>query len=147
MTEITRPQSPSVADKQTTGFRPDELNPDLAAATMARDLVAKLPNPAIVSKKFAVYQGIWTALNNSETNPTGYDCSMRLAVYASVAETSVNVDGAYFKNLWAYLMRPKMIIQGLGGAQSPFEEEQPGLVSRLWGRLTGRGQPQENKTS
>jgi hypothetical protein len=145
MTEITRPLSPSVANQQTSSYKPDELNPDLAAASMARDLIAKLPTPAIISKKFAVYQGIWDALNDDGTNNTCFDCRLRLAIYGSVARTSVNIDGKLFTSLFSYLSKPKIIMQGMAmGHESSFDEEKPGFISGLISRL--RGKPQESNS-
>jgi hypothetical protein len=143
MTEITRPLSPSVANQQTSSYKPDELNPDLAAASMARDLIAKLPTPAIISKKFAVYQGIWDALNDDGNNNTRFDCSIRLAIYGSVARTSVNIDGQLFHSLFSYLSKPKIVMQGMTmSGESSFEDNKPGFFSGLLSRL--RGKPQEN---
>jgi hypothetical protein len=142
---IRRPSSPGVSDIQHQGYSPDQLNPDLAAAAMAREIVAKLPKPAIISKLFAVRQGIFTALNNSPTNLTGYDCSVRLLVYDAVAETSVNIEGKYFNSLWAYLMKPKYIIQGMPQQMGGFEEEKPGILSRVVGWFRGGNKQEDNK--
>jgi hypothetical protein len=145
VTSIQRPASPNIADKQSQGYTPDQLNPDLAAAAMAREVVAKLPNPSIISKKFAVYQGIWKALDDSPNNRTGFNCKMRLAVYDAVAVNSVNIEGKYFNSLWAYLMKPKYIIQGMPMQGSNFEEEKPGILSRIGGWFTGKNK--EEKTA
>jgi hypothetical protein len=144
VSDIVRPQSPSASDKQSAAYRPDELNPELAAATLAKDLIGKFPVPSIISKKFAVYQGIWTGLNHvAGKNETGYDCSMRLAVYSAVARESVNIDGKSFNAIFTYLNKPKVIVQGMQSIESGFEEERPSLASRLWSGLTGRNKQQQ----
>ena len=171
------PKSPSVSDQVSHTFRPEETNPELAAAAMVKEMMAKFPTPAIVNKKFSIFEGILMATNHvpptykdykiSEDieqikgqimedivgkpgyvrvmvdpgNITYFDCTPRLRAYKKVAETSVNVEGALFKNFWAYMMHPNYIIQGM--PQMPNQEEQPGVISRLIGTL--RGQPQENK--
>lgn len=143
--ETSRPPSPSGITGQTGTINPAEYNPDLAAAAMAKDLVAKLPVPSVISKKFAVYQGIWAAINHTKDNPTGFDASMRLAVYNAVAEKSVNIDGKYFDAIFAYLMKPKYIIQGMPTGGTTFEEDKPGILSRLWSGLTGKNK-EESKS-
>ena len=145
MTTIKEPpKSPSVADTQAHTFRPEETNPELQSGALAKEMLAKFPTPAIITKKFGVYQGILKAINHSDKNPTGFDCSVLIAVFDETAATSVNQDGALFKNFWAYMMHPNYIIQGMPmqGAQP----EEPGFFSRLAMRLSGK-QPQENKQS
>ena len=73
-------------------------------------------------------------------NPTGYDCSMRLAAYQMWEKGSINVDGWYGEKVWAFLMKPKMIIQGFSG-QGNMEEEEPkeSIIGNLWKRVTGGG--------
>jgi hypothetical protein len=153
-TIVPPPKSPSVADQTSHTFRPEETNPELAAAAMVKEMMAKFPTPAIVNKKFSIFEGILMATNHvaptldkdgkilDPGNPTYFDCTPRLRAYKKVAETSVNVDGALFKNFWAYMMHPNYIIQGM--PQMPTQEEKPGLISGLLNKF--RGQPQENKT-
>ena len=138
------PKSPSVADTQSHTFKPEETNPELQAGALAKEMLAKFPTPAIVTKKFGVYQGILKAVNHTKDNPTYFDCSVLIAVFDETAATSVNVDGALFKNFWAYMMHPNYIIQGMPMQTAAAEE--PGFISRVMARLTGK-QPQENKTS
>jgi len=137
------PKSPSAADTTTHTFRPEETNPELQAGALAKEMLAKFPTPAIISKKFGVYQGILKAINHSSQNPTGFDCSVLISVFNETAATSVNVDGALFKNFWAYMMHPNYIIQGMPmqGAQA----EEPGFISRVMSRLTGKQPAAENK--
>ncbi len=162
---IERPGAPGSQQQQGSKYRPDQLDADLAAAEMAREIVHKLDRPSIISKKFAVRYGLFKALNHTSRtvivdkrtgemvvldpgNETGYDCRSRLEVYDAVAMKSVNIDGAYFNQLWSYLMKPKFIIQGgsmLGMPGSGFEPEQPGIFSRLAGFIFGKkGGPGNN---
>jgi hypothetical protein len=146
ITTIPRPKSPSAIDTKQSGLTPADYNPELAAAQLVREVVARFPQPAIISKEFAVYQGIWKALNDTPENHTGYDCKLRLMVYEEVSRMSVNVDGFYPKNLWAYLMKPKYIIQGMPMQGSNFEEDKPGFLSRLWSGITGGGKKEGEGT-
>lgn len=149
MTDNTRPASPSIVRTPGSTYSPDQLNPDLAAMAMMRDLVAKWPTPTIVNARFTVFYGIWTALNHIEPtkdnpgNPTYYDSSYRLSVYAGAGNQSVNKDGKLFNSIFALAMKPQYIIQGMPTLTGDAEQK-PGLLSRLWGGITGRGQQQEN---
>ena len=119
-----RPTSPGVVDRGQSGVKPWELDPDLAASKLAENLLNKLPTPSVISKPYAVRYGIFYALNHSEKNPTGYDSSLRLAIYQEVAHQSVNIDGELFRSTFAYLMKPKYILQGGGLMPGQFQEEQ-----------------------
>jgi hypothetical protein len=79
-------------------------------------------------------------------NPTGYDCSMRIAAYEKWELGSVNVDGWYGEKVWAFLMKPKMIITSLAGqgGLGQEEEKKESLIGRLWGKITGRGKNADN---
>jgi hypothetical protein len=82
------------------------------------------------------------SLNHVEgKNNTYIDTSLLVELMDRVSEKSVNVDGRYFQNLFAYLMKPKYIIQGM--PQTTTEEKKPGLVSRMMGYITGKGASQE----
>lgn len=133
-----RPASPNPAERNGPGIRPYELDPELAQIKLAEIMIGKLGTPSIVSQPFVVRYGIFTALNhrspiyrdiNGESvkvdpgNLTGYDCSLRLDVYRKVAEQSVNIDGKYFHGFWAYMMKPKYIINGMLGQPNQFDEE------------------------
>ena len=134
---LPKPESPSAVRQSTGQYRPDELNPDLAAARMADELVKRLGKPSIISKKFAVRYGIFRGLNHiDKENETGYDCSMRIKVYDEVSNNSVNIDGKYFERIFAYLMKPKYVINGAPFGQSAFEDEKQTLFERLmgWGK-------------
>lgn len=138
MTEVERPASPGIDQTQSLIYRPDELNPDLANASMARVLITQLGKPSILNKPFIVRYGIFSALNHSPDNPTGYNCTIRLNVYHSVMGNSINLFGEYFEKIWAYLMKPKWIIQGLN--QHSFNEEEKGeTITEKVGRWLGRG--------
>jgi hypothetical protein len=141
--DLTRPKSPSVTDKGTQNFLPSDLNPDLAMIAMQREYAAKWPTPTVISKKFAVFDGIWKSLNHVPgTNETYYDCSPRVALYNHVGYQSVNIEGKLFNALFTMWNKPKVVMQGVNQIQSGFEEEQPGFFSRAWARLTGKSQPE-----
>ena len=152
MSDIIRQQSPGPQIGIQNQYRPDELNAELAAAALARELVAKWPKPSISSKKFTVIHGLMLSLNHKEPvlnsdgtikekrNPTYLDVSPIIELMDRVDEKSVNVEGKLFTNIFAYLMHPKYIIQGMPTAGQP-EEEKPGLLSRIFN--FGRSKPAE----
>ena len=147
MTEIIRPISPSVTDKTgSKTYDPSELNPELAMIAMQREYGNKWPTPTVISKKYAVFDGIWKALNHDEnTNKSYFDCRPRITLYKNVGYQSVNIDGKLFNALFTMWNKPKVVMQGISQLQSGFEEDKPGLLSRLWGGITGKGNNQEGK--
>jgi len=75
MTEIKTIKPPSVSDGPHGMIRPEDSNPEMAAAAMLRRLLDKWPTPAISSKKFTVIHGLMISLNHTETNQTYLDTS------------------------------------------------------------------------
>jgi hypothetical protein len=140
-----RPSSPTTGDRGYPKILPYELDPELAQIKLAELMIHKLGTPSIVSKPFVVRYGIFHALNHTDTNPTGYDCSGRLHVYQQVAAQSVNIDGKYFTDFWAYLMKPKYIINGMAGLPSQFNQEQGGAISRFIGWIRGKKPEQQQQ--
>jgi hypothetical protein len=150
---VARPSSPGITSKTIEQWKPAELDPELANLAMAKLLVEKLGTPSRIKKEFIVRKAIFKALNHipdeySEIpleksdldnmfvdrnpimlkkirsgNPTGYDSSLRLQVYDSAELGSVNEDGLYFDRVWAFLMKPKYIINGMAGMGGLQEEE------------------------
>lgn len=149
MTDIIRQQSPGPSSEEQTQYRPDELNAELASAALVRDLVYEWPKPAIDTRKFTIIHGLMQSMNHKEPkgddpgNVTYLDTSLLIELMDRVSEKSVNVDGKLFQNIFAYLMHPNYIIQGMPAA-AQLEEEKPGVLSRIWGGITGKGQPQQN---
>lgn len=187
----TVPAAPSAAKGTIETLRPEDYNPDIAAAKMAQELVRQMGAPAVVSKEFVVRKGIWEGLNHvppkydekklesihleinafarkmypdaihphriwmmehpleykqmikpamtDPGNPTGYNCSLRLAVYRNVEKNSVNIDGKYFTSIWQYLMKPKYTIIQPGQQPANSFEEQPPLWRRIVNKFTGGG--------
>lgn len=123
--------------KGSSTYRPDQLDAELAAAAMANDMVNRLGTPSIVSKKFVVYQGIWQGLNHTVENQTGYDSSLRIAIYNKVAGQSVNVDGKYFDSFWTFMNKPKFIMSGMM-QPGEFEKEQPSMLERIGDFIRGK---------
>jgi len=133
-----RPQSPGIAERGNGGVKPWELDPDLAASKLAERLIEKLGTPSVISKPFAVRYGIFHALNHTPGNETGYDSSLRLHIYQQVASQSVNIDGEYFRSVFAYLMKPKYILQGGQMMPGQFQEEQKeSIIGRVIGWFRG----------
>jgi hypothetical protein len=146
-TSITRP--PAAKTESHTQSKGYEVNPDLANIEMAKGLIERLGTPSIVSKPFIVRYGLFSALNHRSStrdetgkvidsgNPTGYDCSLRMRVYESVSKNSVNVNGQYFEKYFAYLMKPKYIIQGMPIGQNTFEDNEESLFDKARNLITG----------
>ena len=137
MSEIKTIKPPSVSDQQHSGIKPEDSNPEMAAAAMLRGLLGKWPTPAISSKKFTVIHGLMISLNHTENNQTFLDTSRLVSLMDCVEHKSVNEDGFLPKNLFAYLMHPTYIIQGMPQLGQP-QEQKPGLISSLWGKITGK---------
>ena len=145
---IPRSETPTVETRHSGQTRPEDYLADVAQAKMARDLIAMMGRPTKVSRAFVVRHGIWLSLNHSKENKTGYNCSMRCAFYREVANDTVNIDGWYGERLWAYLMRPiYTITQSAGMPTNAFDEEEPGLLRRLFNRVTGGGKQEAKPTN
>jgi len=149
---IEGPQAPSSVGKGSAFLKPEDWNPEMAAASMAKDLINRMGTPAILTQKFVVWHGIIKALNHIEPtydrdrkmansgNITGLDTSLRLAIYDHAAKNSVNVNGQYFFEVWKYLNRPKIIVTQPGQIPGQgMEEEQPSLGRRILNKFTGGG--------
>lgn len=141
-----RPPPPDITNRTIEQWKPSEIYPELANLAMAKVLVDKLGTPSRIKKEFIVRKAIFTALNHvpatleeiipanecepavlnivNAGNPTGYDSSLRLEVYRNAELGSVNEDGIYFDRVWAFLMKPKYIINGMAGMGGLQEEEQ-----------------------
>ena len=156
MVEITRQPTPRTQVSNDNAIRPEDYLPEMANAKLAQEIVRKLGNPSIVSKRFVVFQGMWRAVNHIQPtyndagemidpgHPTGYSSALRLAVYDHVEHKSVNVDGKYFNNLWAYLYRPNYIInQTAMPSQNAFDNQEPGFFRRVLNRITGAGNKED----
>jgi hypothetical protein len=144
MPEIQRQPIPQHQGNTGATLNPADYLPDMANAKLAEELIKTMGQPAIVSKKFVVYQGMWRALNHAPGHLTGYNCSLRNVLYDHVEVKSVNVDGKYFNAVWQYLMRPHYVItQNALPNQNAFDNQQPGLIRRIFNRLTGQGNPEQ----
>ncbi len=143
MTPPSRPESPGSKTIIPPTTTPADLDPDLAAMGMIKDMLKGMDAPSDISKAFNVRKAIYKAINHTQDNPTGYNAELRLTLYNSYEKGSLNIDAKLFNSFMAFLMKPKMIIQGL--PQTP-QSTEPGFLQRALGRLTGRGQPQQPQT-
>jgi hypothetical protein len=133
-----RPPAPETQSLNGKQWRPDQVDPELANLAMAKILVEKMGSPSILNKNFVVRYGIFNAINHTSDNKTGYDASLRLAVYREVAAQSVNIDGVYFEKVWAFLMKPKYIINGMNGMPNQFDQEKgESIVGRFVNWIRG----------
>jgi hypothetical protein len=140
MSATPQPQYPGGQRPPAVTTNPADFDADLQSLEMAKDLLKGLDKPSEITKNFAARKALYTALNHTKDNPTGYDSTLRLALYASYEKSSLNVDAKLFNSFMAFLMKPKMIIQGLPSGQP--QQAEPGFLSRAFGRLTGKSQPQ-----
>jgi hypothetical protein len=159
-----RPPSPGATQTNGGQWRPEQLDPELANLAMAKLLVEKMGTPSIVNKQFIVRKAIFKALNHipkqyekidadtfiviDKGNPTGYDSSLRLAVYNEAERGSVNIDGQYFEKAWAFLMKPKYIINAAAGQPGQFEEEKgESIAGRIMNWFKGGKKDERNSNS
>jgi len=164
---IERPQSPGITNKTIEQWNPAELNPELANIAMAKLLVEKMGRPSRISKEFVSRKAIAITLNHipekyeersidgqsylvlfERGNPTGIDSSLRVALYEHAEAGSNNVDGWYGEKVWAYLMKPKYIINGVAGMGGIQEEEKgESLVGRAINWFRGGKKNDTNNSS
>jgi hypothetical protein len=139
MIDSSRPSSPGSSSLKETGSQTGWGDPDLEALAIVKDILKAVDIPSDITKPFAVRKALYTAINNSEDNPTGYDASLRIRLYSSYERSSLNILAKLFNSIIAVVMKPKMIIQGLPSS-TPTNTE-PGFFGRALNRLTGKGQP------
>ena len=159
-------------DSRNNAWKPEEYDPEMANIALARHLVDGAGTIGHVDKPFIIRQALAEALNHVPPkykqvkvegiegdedmfeqyrlemthpgNPTGYDTSLRVAVYGKVMRNSVHVNGMMFNNIWALMMKPKYIINGMSGNLGQFEEDKgESIIGRLINFMRG-GKPQEN---
>jgi hypothetical protein len=134
---LQRPENKGAVENKSV-VKPYELDAELAQLKLAELMIQRLPVPSKVNKAFIARRAIWGALNHTDENPTGYDCSMRIKLYDTFALQSVNEEGMYFERFWAFMMKPKYIINGMQQGQI---EEKESIIGRAIGWF--RGKPKE----
>lgn len=146
-----QPQYPGGQTPATVQTNPSDFDPELQTLEILKGLLKGMDTPSDISKNFAARKALYTALNHREPtydkdgkmidlgNPTGYDASLRIALYKCYEMSSLNIMARLFGTVTSILMKPKVIIQGIPSGANP--QEEPGFLSRAWGRLTGKGQP------
>jgi hypothetical protein len=135
--QLQRPENRGAVENKGV-VKPYELDAELAQLKLAELMIGRLPCPSKVNKAFIARKAIWEALNNTQENQTGYDCSIRIRLYDQFALQSVNEEGMYFERFWAFMMKPKYIINGMAQMQP---EEKESIIGRAVGWL--RGKPKE----
>jgi hypothetical protein len=168
---VLKSTSQGTVDRGNGGLQPYQLDAELAQLKMAELMVQKLGTPSRLSKPFIVRYAIFKALNHVEPtygkiitdeytdgfgiwhpadrvvldpgNPTGFDCTLRLKFYENFAKESVNENGLYLQSFWAFMMKPKYIINGALQTGAIQEEEKESLVGRFMNWI--RGKPKEPK--
>jgi hypothetical protein len=134
---LQRPENRGAVENKSV-VKPYELDAELAQLKLAELMIQRLPCPSKVNKAFIARKAIWEALNDTGGNQTGYDCSIRIRLYDQFALQSVNEEGMYFERFWAFMMKPKYIINGMAQQQP---EEKQSIIGRAVGWL--RGKPKE----
>ena len=126
---------PAAATVQTgsPSFKPYEVDADLHSQEMARQLIEKLGTPTITTPELNAYIGILKSLKNNDV----MDCSILIDTLDTYSKAQINDQGKYFERIWAYLMKPKMVIPGMPYPTS--EEEKPTVLQRLTGFIFNRG--------
>ena len=127
MAELIRAKEPSISSHGNAP-KMEEINPEMAQAAMIRDLLQKLPVPAIDSKKFTVFYGMMKSINHEEGNQTFIDTSLLCRLFHEIEHNSVNENGSLFNAIWAYANHPTMVLTGM--PQMAKEEEKQGLIAR-----------------
>jgi hypothetical protein len=135
--QLQRPENRGAVENKGV-VKPYELDAELAQLKLAELMIGRLPCPSKVNKAFIARKAIWEALNNTQENQTGYDCSIRIRLYDQFALQSVNEEGMYFERFWAFMMKPKYIINGMQQGQI---EEKESIIGRAIGWF--RGKPKE----
>jgi hypothetical protein len=135
--QLQRPENKGAVENKGV-VKPYELDAELAQLKLAELMIGRLPCPSKVNKAFIARKAIWEALNDTDGNQTGYDCSIRIRLYDQFALQSVNEEGMYFERFWAFMMKPKYIINGMQQGQP---EEKESLIGRAVGWF--RGKPKE----
>jgi hypothetical protein len=133
---LQRPENRQVVDRSSGTVKPWELDAELAQLKMAELMVNNLGQPSIQTKEFTVAYSILCAMNDTAWHRTGFDTTLLINVLKEHAKQSVNRDGLYFRNFWAYMMKPKYIIQG-NMAPGEMGEEKQSLAGRFVNWLRG----------
>jgi hypothetical protein len=141
------PASPEVSGRSGGPWLPEQIDPELANISIARDLMHLLGKPSIISKDYSINYGLVKSFNHIDgTNETGLDCSLLVAVLNEIANQSVNINGKSFDAMFQFLMKPKFVISAMmQPGQYNQEEEKQSLWDRTGGRLLGGGKKNEQQ--
>jgi hypothetical protein len=162
-----RPAPPGITNRTIEQWNPADLNPELANIAMAKLLVEKMGRPSRISKEFVSRKAIAITLNHipeqyeermidgvlyltriEKGNPTGIDASLRVSLYEQAEAGSNNVDGWYGEKVWAFLMKPKYIINGVAGMGGiPDEEKGESLIGRAINWFRGGKKNEQSNNS
>lgn len=124
------PANKGTQERRTAEARPWEYDSELAQLKMAEQMVGNLGVPSIQTKEFQMAYSVITGMNHTPDNMTYFDTTILIGVLRSFAKESVNRDGLYFRSYWAYMMKPKYIIQGGQMIGAP-EEQKESIVGRI----------------
>jgi hypothetical protein len=131
-----RPETPSSGSIRSRDHEPWELQAELARYRAIMLYMSKSGKLAITSPQHQVYRGALEALHKS-----GFDCSILISVFDSVAAQSPDLRGISRKEIDQLLAPPKIIIPGAGTLGEPITEK-PGLITRMINTIRGTGEDQ-----
>jgi hypothetical protein len=137
------PPAPTTTNRSGQGWRPDQVDPDLANLAMAETLLSKFGTPSNITPAFNIRKSLLVALNHrngskkGEPGWTGIDTSLLIKVMENYELGTVNELGLLFNNIWAYLMKPRFILSGFTG-QPQEKPEEEGFGTRVVNGIFGK---------
>jgi hypothetical protein len=129
---VVIPPAPRTKEGLGNAWRPDQVDAELANIAIAKLLIEKYGLPSKISPEFNIRKAILLALNHTEKNKTGIDCTLRIKLYEAYEQGTVNEGGSLFTSIWAFLMKPKYIMSGYAGMPESKESE-PAWYMKLLG--------------
>jgi hypothetical protein len=144
--QLQRPENRGLLEHGNGTVKPWEHDPELAQLKMAEMMVQRLGEPSIQTKEFTVAYSILCAMNDTQGHRTGFNTQILIDVLLEHSKQSVNRDGLYFRNFWAYMMKPKYIIQG-NMAPGAMEEEKQSIAGRFVNWIRGGKKNEQQPTT
>ena len=130
---MERPAAPGSSSVKPGSYKPSDLNPELARLEAVKEFMKKSGDLARTSQKQEVYTGILKALKKQ-----GFDTTPMIDAFDEIARLSPDLNGLSRTEMLALLSPPKLVIPGLGRTDVPFQDNQPGLLGRIWQGITGK---------
>lgn len=121
---------PALQEAKTPGIngetrQPWEYDPELAKYNAIRDFIKKSGDLSDTTDTFKGYEAQWKSLNKI----TGYDCSLRLAMYREFGRTSPDHLRMARNEIVRLLTQPKVVVHGSDLIRDDTQE--PGFWSNV----------------